>query len=784
MSYIERINLFFGRYASWSIRHRWAVLLCTLVAIIAIGFGLPRFRTSSSFESYFLENDPMLVKTREFKDIFGNDNYVALLVESDSLFSHGTLTLLRELTEELKDSVSYADKMTALTDMEFMSNEDGVISIEQLVPDEIPTAPIELANIRAKLETKPETARRIISSDGCYTWVLLKLRPFPPSDSDEGKGCEMLTGGEVEKIITKDKYTPLNIRAAGLPYLNYSKTIWVNHSMQIIESIAILLAIIMLLVVTRTWRGVVLPIVTSVLSVVMMLGTLGYCGYETDSMMLIIPILTGFTLPISYSVHVFTFFRRSFLRHGERKRAVVETMCEMAWPVSFSALTTIAALLTFLFVPVKPLNFVGIGTALSLLFACILIALLFPTIMSFGRNRKVVQQTNDEVVRRSDIYMQRWGHAVLRRGWLIFCLGVGLTAFFLAGSTMLQTAFDVEATMGRRVPYVKKLLELAETEIGTIYSYDILVDFPNPDDAKQPEHLRQLDSLEHYILKLPLTKRTTSVLSVLKDLNRTINDNAPDAYCIPSSSEEVAQLLLLYENAGGSEVEYWVDYDYQKLRISVEMHTYNSGIAEQLTKQIEEEAKILIPDAHVQVVGTVPQFTTMMQYVVRGQMLSFFLSLFIIMLILMIVFRSVKIALVGMIPNVLPGIVVAGIMGWFNIPLDMMTATIIPIVLGISVDDTIQFINHCHLEFYRKGNYNLAIERSFKVTGIAMIFSTVVLCCNFGTYIISPATSIWHMGVLCVAGLTTALVADLTFTPLLCRKFKVFGREIEQEKEA
>lgn len=783
MNYIERINLFFGRYATWSIRYRWRVLIATFVAVFAIGFGVSRFRTSSSFENYFLETDPMLVKTREFKELFGNDNYVALLVESDSLLSRGTLTLLRALTEELKDSISYADKLTALTDIEFMSNDDGVITIEQLVPEEIPTTPIDLANIRAKLETKPEIARRIISSDGFYTWVLLKLRPFPPSDTDEGKGCELLTGNEVEHIITKEQYAPLHIRAAGLPYLNYSKTKWVNQSMLIIESIAILLAIIMLVLVTRSFRGVVLPIALSVLSVLLMLGVFGYCGYETDSMMLIIPILTGFTLPISYSVHVFTFFRRSFFRHGERKRAAIETMSEMAWPVSFSALTTIAALLTFLFVPVKPLNFVGLGTALSLFFSCILIALLFPTLMSFGHNRKVVKSSQNNDEQRSDTYMQKWGHAILRRSKPIFYISILFATFVLAGSVKLQTAFDVESTMGRRVPYVKRLLELAETELGTVYSYDVLVEFPNPDDAKQPEHLRQLDSLEQSILKLPLTKRTTSVLSVLKDLNRTINDNTPSKYSVPSSPEEVAQLLLLYENAGGNEVEYWMDYAYQRLRISVEMNTYNSAVAERLTTQIEQVAKDLMPDAQVQVVGTVPQFTTMMQYVVRGQILSFFLSLLIIMLILMVVFRSVKIALVGMIPNVLPGIVVAGIMGWFNFPLDMMTATIIPIVLGISVDDTIQFINHCHLEFYRKGNYNRAIEQSFKVTGIAMIFSTVVLCCCLGTYILSPATSIWHMGVLSVIGLTTALLADLTLTPLLCRKFKVFGRETEQEKE-
>ncbi len=781
MHYIERINRGFGRYAAWAIRRRVWVLLGTLLGILALIYGVSGFRIETSFENYFLENDPMLVKTREFKEIFGNDNYVAVLAESDSLFSRGTLRLLRQLGEELKDSISYADKLTSLTDLEFMTNEDGEIRIEQLVPEDLPSSPIERAKLRAKLESKPEIARRLVSSDGRYTWLLLKLRPFSDEKSAASQqGAELQTGAETERILQNPAYASLHLRAAGLPYLNYAKMAWMNKSLSRIEGLALILAMILLLFVTRSWRGVLLPIFISALSVVLMFGLLGYFHYETDSMMMVIPILTGFTLPISYSVHIFTFFRRTFLRHGERRRAVIETMSEMGWPISFSALTTIAALLTFLFIPVKPLNFVGIGTALSLFFSCVLIALLFPTFMSLGRDRRPADEGVVVAGRRSDRIMQRWGEWVLGHGWLVFGVAISLTLFFAIGATMGETAFDVESTMGRRVPYVRTLLELTDTELGSLYSYDVLVEFPNADDAKTPEHLRQLDSLDRYLLSLPLSKRTTSILPTIKDLNRTLNDNDPAYYTIPATQEEVAQLLLLYENAGGSEVEYWIDYEYRRLRISMEMDSYNSGIAERLLPQIESAAKEIIPDATTRMVGTMPQFTTMMQYVIRGQLTSFFLSLLIIMLILMVVFRSVKIALVGMIPNILPGIVVAGIMGWLGFPLDMMTATIIPIVLGISVDDTIHFINHAHLEYYRREDYTEAIRRSFRVTGVAMIFSTVVLCVNFGTYISSEANMVWHMGVLCIAGLLTALLADLTLTPLLCRRFKVFGKEVRQ----
>ena len=111
-------------------------------------------------------------------------------------------------------------------------------------------------------------------------------------------------------------------------------------------------------------------------------------------------------------------------------------------------------------------------------------------------------------------------------------------------------------------------------------------------------------------------------------------------------------------------MEYWMDYDYRRLRLMVEMSNYNSGEAERELADIEQRASELFPDAKVTAVGNLPQFTTMMQYLVRGQIQSFLISVLIIGVILMIVFQSVRIGLIGLIPNLFPAICVGGYMGW------------------------------------------------------------------------------------------------------------------------
>ena len=331
--------------------------------------------------------------------------------------------------------------------------------------------------------------------------------------------------------------------------------------------------------------------------------------------------------------------------------------------------------------------------------------------------------------------------------------------------------------MGRRVPYVKDLLEITDTELGAVYSYDLMVDFPTEGEAKRASALQRLDTVEHHALGYTLTRRTTSILNILKDLNQTLHDGDTAYYRIPDDDEEVAQLLLLYENAGGSEAENWMDYDYRRLRLQVDIRTYNSGEAEREMEDITATAKRIFPEADCTLVGSLPQFTTMQQYIIRGQVWSFLISLAIIGVLMMLVFGSVQIGLIGLIPNVAPGIVVAGLMGWLDFPLDMMTATIIPMILGLAVDDTIHFINHGHLEFDRQRDYRLVILRSFRVVGTPIVLTSLIIMSNFAVYTVSRATMVVHMGILAAAGILSALLADLFITPLLFRRFRLFGKE-------
>jgi predicted RND superfamily exporter protein len=313
--------------------------------------------------------------------------------------------------------------------------------------------------------------------------------------------------------------------------------------------------------------------------------------------------------------------------------------------------------------------------------------------------------------------------------------------------------------------------------VGSLYSYGLALEFSGPDQAKDPANLKNLRLLAGEIGNFPLTKRVTSLADILEDLNQVLHDGNPAWHRLPDSREEVAQLLLLYEHAGGAEAEKWVDYDYQRLRLQIEVDDYGAAEAMREMEIIRQRAAVLFPGANILLTGSLAQFTVMMDYITWGQVKSLLYALLAIACILALSFGSLRIGLIAMIPNAAPTLVVGGVMGFAGIPLDMMTVTIMPMLLGLAVDDTIHFINHSSMEFSRTQNYAESMRRTFVSVGKAIFLTSAILALAFSAYITSDMNVFKHMGILIMFGVTAAMLADYFITPVLLYKIRVFGPE-------
>ncbi len=778
---IEKINELFGRFAEQLLKRRWMTLAVFVVVIFLSLIGMKRMVKETSFDDYFIEDDPMLVKTEEFKSHFGNDYYVGVLTQCDNHFTKEHLTTLRKLSNELLDSLSYADKVTSLTDIEFMVGSDDGMTIEQIVPEDIPDdGTSAMDSIKTRAYSKPHVARKLISKNGDLSWIMVKLRAFPKDSVWKKQSTvspDIVTGQEVDHIIKKAEYASLNPKGTGMPYVSNCKTVYIGKEMSRLMMIATLICIIVMLCMTRSLKGVIAPILSVVGGLFITYGIAGFTQMYVDSTVLMIPTILSFAVAIAYNIHIFSYFRGRMRIHGERCKAIVETLKEIGWSVFFCGFTTLVSLLSFLVIPIRPMHCVGVISSMSVLFVLLTSLIITPILLSFGKNKRPIEGFTEESDTKWTKAMVTLSDAVLRNPKKIGLSFLVVCILLCIGLWKIEAAFDIERTMGEDVPYVKEVMDVGRSELGSLYSYDLIVELPDVDEAKEPENLKHLDQLQKKVAGYDLTKRTTSILDILKDLNQTLNDGDTTYYRIPDTEEEVAQEILLYENAGGTESEYWVDYDYRRLRLMVEISDFNSAQVEREMDRIQKDAKELFPNANITVVGNIPQYVTMMQYLVKGQMLSFVISILIIGVILMIAFQSIRVGLIGLIPNMMPAIFVGGYMGWTGVPLDMMTATLLPMMLGMAVDDTIHFINHSKLEYNRTQHYQSAVRRTFRVVGVAVVTTSIITSAVFASFCSSACTMCINFGLMAIIGILSALAADLLVTPILVKNCRVFGHE-------
>ncbi|WP_020586645.1 efflux RND transporter permease subunit [Desulfobacter curvatus] len=780
---INKINQIFEQFGSWVIRLRYLIVAVFILALVFGFAGLKKIQTDAGWDKWLLDSSKLKMAEDEFKEIFGNNDYVGVLVESDHLFDPKTLALIRALGKELKTQVPFADDIMSITDCEFSLGHEGGIEIITPVPDPIPWDNGTLAGIRDQILDKRLLNGKLISADGRFSWIMLRLTPYPEGwRSKDNKSAEMEVGKVATTIIRQDKYASLNPKSSGMPVIAHDKTAFFQKEMSRTMGLSLVVSLVVLTLALRSIKGITMTVIVTAGSVILTFGILGWIGKPIDVGMIMVPLYLGIAVSIGYSIHIFSFFKRHFLKTGRRKESVRLAVKETGWPILFTALTTVGALCSFHFVDVKPVRWIGSSTSLLVSIVFLMVVIMIPALLSFGKDRTVKQiQLHSNALLEN--LMAKLANLVLARPVpiiIIFFLAILTT---VAGMRNFEVNFDIRKNMGFKVPYVNRLDQVSSSPLGAMYSYNVVVEFPNENMAREPENLKKLDLLEQEALGFPLTKKITSITEIIKDMNQVLHDGNPQFFAIPDTREMVAQIMLLYENAGGREAEKWIDYGYRRLRMTVDLKDYNTVEAYRELHQITQKAHALFPGANVTLAGSVAQFTVMQDIVSKGQLTSFLIAICVITGLMVLVFGNFKIGLIAMIPNITPALAVGGLMGWMRVPLDMMTITIMPMLLGLAVDDTIHFINHAKLAFEQKRDYADAIRHTFSAIGIPLLFTSLILTANFSVYLSSPAKVLFFLGIFTGTGIMTALLTDYFVTPVLLKTLKAFGPETITEQK-
>lgn len=767
-------HIWFSNFGKHIIKLRWFYLSLVLLVTILAGLGIPKMRYDTSIENWFPKGSDVFANKERFEYFFGNSDVVAIHLKTDNVFSKDNIQMLGELGSELEAKVPFADDVISIADMEFSYTEEEEIITEDLIPEE----PVQedLALGKERVFSKEYLKGKIVSKDCTETWLVFKLLSYDDNYEEIHKlAPENVVGSAVLEVLNQDKYKNYNLRVVGTPVFGYEELLFTGAESEKLLGIAIIALIVFLAIFFRTFKGVIIPIVSALASIIIVYGTMGHLDIKMNAFLFAVPIILSLAVSLGYSIHLFNYYERSLNETNNVKNAVVEAVVKSGWATAFAAFTTVGALLSFMAISLVPIRWLGLTSAALIIVIYFVVFVLTATLLSFGKNRADKKQRKRS--ERNDRYFLRAGNFIFTNSKAIITLLAVVVLFACFALRNMEVNFNTEGSYGMKVPYIKRTLDVAKTEIGSFDSYNISLDFKEEDKVKDPEVLKNFDKFVAEVGSFKLSKKTNSILTIIKDMNRLINENNPEYYKIPDSKNLIAQLLMFYEMSGGARMNDWINDDFSVLRLEVETKNLNAKKTMIEIEALKSLSQELFPDAELTITGGMPRLAALNFLISIGQIKSLLLALLIISILMMFVFGGVKIGVIGLIPNLLPIIIVGGTMSLLKIPVDFVTVTIAPMILGVAVDDTIHLIHYLKSEFKKTGNYQVASLNSIVDLGKALFLTSFIIIISFVIYLTSPINMMVYLGLFVVVGIFTAFVSNLFITPIIVKALKPFGKE-------
>jgi len=778
---VSKINKFFRRVGEAQIKHRKLCLIILFAVTLVCLSGMRNFRSESSNSDWIVNGSEIKKNSDHFKEVFGNDQYVLVLVQADDVFAPDVLNMIDRLGERLETEVPFADKVTSLTTVSIPIGDEEGFEVKSPFNDGIPTDARELAEKKAFIMSRESIVNNLVSDNAKECWISLKLNPFKNESEDVSA-----VGHAAEKVIMSDEFKSdrWTLMPIGSAYTTAEKEDVLTKDFASRIALGFLVMLICLIIFARSVSGVIVPFLATLFGIGTVLGFTGLINVPADSDMMTLPVLLGMALSIGYALHYINAFKMHFCQTGKRKESVIEAVGETGWPILFTVITTAVSLLSFLFANIRPMIWLGAVASTVVIMVYLYVVILIPIFLSYGKDKApVLAETKGAT--KADLVFENIGKKIVKRSKLVTIISVVVIALCVPGLLKMEVNMDYLKFMGNKVPFVQRIEKILETKLGNIYSYDVMIEFDEEDAFKDPENMLALDNLEKELGKLQMTKitngkpRVRSITRQVKEMYLVLNGDDPAYYTIPEEQDMLTQLLFFYEISNSEALFDELSESYNAAYAHVEISDYNANMIVEDITAAEAVAKKFFPTAHVAVVGTVAENAAMNETVVKSELKSFGASFIMIAILLIIVFASLRTGLIAMIPNLAPVLLIGAVMGYSHMPLDELTMMIMPMILGIAVDDTIHFSNHIKAKLETGRSYSGAVTESFREIGKTMGTTTFILCAMFLMYCFSPITAMFRVGLLSIIGLGSALIADYTLTPALIYLTKPLGKKYE-----
>ncbi len=786
----------FETLAYWIAKHKWWILTVILALLVFMVSRLPHTKFDMSTEGFLHDDDPSIIRYNEYREQFGRDEMIVVMIKSNNVFELSFLKKLKRLHDDLEENVPFLNDINSLVNARLTIGAEGELIVEDLL-EEMPETAEDIARLKQLVMSNPIYLNLLVSEDGKLTTILIQSDAFSSEGNEEIPESDLLAqdfsgpstpGGEMEKIplsnaensflvksvrdmLKKHASPDFPLYLSGSPVVtDYMKTS-MQKDMGRFTLAAIIGISLFLFALFRRISGVLLPIVTVTFSVIF-----AFALMELTNTALKIPlvILPSFLLAIGIgaSVHLMAIFFK-YLNGDNKITAISKALGHSGLPIVMTSLTTAAGLASFSQAEMAPIADLGRFSSVGVLISLVFTIFLIPTLVAIFPIGSSTQNKRSEI----NGYMNKWlagcGEFAVTNRIKVVVVAIGLLIFSIIGISRLNFTHHVMLWFPENSE-IRQNTELIDEQMKGSLAIEVVIDTGRENGLYEPDFLNRLETLAKRIEAFTpeaegmFIGKTMGLVDLVKEINQALNENNSEFYSIPQSRKLIAQELLLFENSGADDLEDMVDNQFRKTRLTIKVPWNDSvsyiGFFNFLDDQLEE---LFENKFDITVTGITEMLMTTVSAMMNSTMQSYTIAAIVITLLMLVLIGRFRLGFLSMIPNLTPIIVTLGIMGWVGTNLDMFTMLIGSIAIGLTVDDTIHFFHNFRKYYDKTGSVHKAVEETLTSTGRALLITTLVLATGFWLFMFATMQNLFNFGLLTGITLVFAFLADIILAPAL-----------------
>ncbi|MCY4046324.1 MAG: efflux RND transporter permease subunit [Cellvibrionales bacterium] len=767
-----RLSSFLRPFASACYEHPKKVIIITLLFLGSLLTQVLNIPIDVSTEGMLKKDDPSRVAYNAFKHRFGQDNQIILSMPIKGELDHDFFKTLYQLQMDIETTIPFVASTTSLINARVTKGEEDELIVEDLLENFDPEMPskIDSQMLLNYVLSQPNYVNRVISSDGKHTAIIVKQSVYGESHAGQR---EFLAPLESQRSVQAIKtliqnYPELDISIGGKPVLlNIINTKTFLDS-SISGTAAIVLAMLFMAFFFRRLSGVFLPLVVIVGSMIAAMGVMGiFKAPFTLTIGSVFPLMVA--VGVADAVHILTHFYRNYEVSGDKKSAIVDAISDSGPAVLMTSLTTAAGFLSFVSGELASTADLGIYAAVAVLFALYFTVVLLPSCIALFNIKQ--HAGNKGLNHQLDGFLEVCGNLACDFPKAVSLFGIGLMLLCLWGTSFLHFFYDpisrfpdatIEKTDNTRIDQAYNGITPLEVIIDTHKSRGIFEGSFIDDLEKAADSLSYSNEFN-----LPLNN-SYSVLNILKEVHRALNNNNDDLYIVSEDKALIAQELLIFELNQAEDLRDVVDTEFQTVRLTLTTQHADGVEYAKLIRSIETQLQTAFdPSVSITVTGATALVAASVPKALMTMAKSYIVAAFIIIFIMMIMVRNIRIGLISIVPNLLPILLVMNVMVVMGWPLDMTTILVGAIAMGIVVDDTLHFLYHFKGHYEHHFNAKKAVHQTLKSTGPALFITTVIFSTGAGSNMLSSIENIFIFGLTMWLVTILALFADILIAPAL-----------------